>query len=152
MDQDFLNDDPSCVCYWIMCAGRVCQIQSPAYCVKRRVDQPTSLAHGTLHLLTTAFSRLPGPLTPELVYIQVISINQRVIWEIVPMWCSSILKATAVPGIGRNAGAPLLTGCSRNQYKAGLLRHGSSLMEPIIIPISINCLTILNCYFTIITV
>ena len=40
MDQDFFNDDPSCVCYWIMCAGRVCQIQSPAYCVKRRVDSP----------------------------------------------------------------------------------------------------------------
>ena len=47
----------------------------------------------TLHLLTTAFSGLPGPLTPDLVYIQVISINHGVLQEIVPMWCSSILKS-----------------------------------------------------------
>ena len=47
------------------------------------------------------------------VYIQVISINE-VIWEIVPLWCSSILKATAVRGIGRNVGVLLLTGCRRN--------------------------------------
>ena len=90
-------------------------VPDPKSCVLCQTEGgPTSLAHGTLHLLTTAFSRLPGPLTPELVYIQVISISQRVIWGIVPMWCSSIFKATAVRGIGRNAGAPLLTGCSRN--------------------------------------
>ena len=110
-----------------VCGPSVLDIERPAYCVKRRrVDSPPAKTYHTPHqLLTTAFSAgFLDLLHTSKTSIQVISINQ---------WVHSKNCANVVfinfksqrCGIGRNVGCSIINRLQA-QYKAGLLRYGST--------------------------
>ena len=111
-----------------VCGPSVLDIERPAYCVKRRrVDSPPAKTYHTPHqLLTTAFSAgFLDLLHTSKTSIQVISINQWVQTEN----CANVVfinfKGCRCCGIGRNVGCSIINRLQA-QYKAGLLRYGST--------------------------